>query len=194
MAVQWGLQHSPLDGIESLGIDELYWSRRHQYLTLVYQIDAGAKRLLWIGRKRTLKTLLGFFRWFGPKRSQALRFICSDTWKACLRVVAKKAAQYERRKPRSFTPAVSSPSSPARVGCGSNEPADSARTAPSKSPRSQPWAPTRAGRHPQILLRSRNFFSWHARDTARSEYGCGRAELRDGLLGGGESNWRRAPG
>jgi len=93
MAVQWGLQHRSLDGIESLGIDELYWSRQHQYLTVVYQIDAGAKRLLWIGKKRTLKTLLGFFRWFGPKRSQALRFICSDMWKPYLRVVAKKAAQ-----------------------------------------------------------------------------------------------------
>jgi transposase len=93
MAVQWGLQHRSLDGIESLGIDELYWSRRHQYLTVVYQIDAGAKRLLWIGKKRTLKTLLRFFRWFGPKRSKALRFICSDMWKPYLRVVAKKAAQ-----------------------------------------------------------------------------------------------------
>jgi len=93
MAVQWGLQHRSLDGIESLGIDELYWSRRHQYLTVVYQIDAGARRLLWIGKKRTLKTLLGFFRWFGPQRSQALRFICSDMWKPYLRVVAKKAAQ-----------------------------------------------------------------------------------------------------
>ena len=31
--------------------------------------------------------MLGFFRWFGPKRSQALRFICSDMWKAYLRVV-----------------------------------------------------------------------------------------------------------
>ena len=93
MAVQWGLQHRSLDGIESLGIDELYWSRRHQYLTVVYQIDAGTKRLLWIGKKRTLKTLLGFFRWFGPERSHALRFICSDMWKPYLRVVAKKAAQ-----------------------------------------------------------------------------------------------------
>ena len=92
MAVRWGLQHRSLDGIESLGIDELYWSRRHQYLTLVYQIDAGARRLLWIGKKRTLKTLLGFFRWFGPERRKALRFICSDMWKPYLRVVAKKAA------------------------------------------------------------------------------------------------------
>jgi transposase len=93
LAVQWGLQHRSLDGIESLGIDELYWSRRHQCLTLVYQIDAGVKRLLWIGKRRTLRTLLGFFRWFGPERSQALRFICSDMWKPYLRVVAKKAAR-----------------------------------------------------------------------------------------------------
>jgi transposase len=93
MAVEWGLEHRSLDGIESLGIDELYWSRRHQYLTLVFQIDAGARRLLWIGKKRTLKTLLGFFRWFGPERSRAVRFICSDMWKPYLRVVAKKAAQ-----------------------------------------------------------------------------------------------------
>jgi transposase len=93
MAVKWGRQHRSLDGIESLGIDELYWSRKNQFLTLVYQIDEGSRRLLWIGKERKLKTLMGFFRWFGPKRSQALRFICSDMWKPYLRVIAKKAGQ-----------------------------------------------------------------------------------------------------
>jgi transposase len=93
MAVEWGLAHRSLDGIESLGIDELYWSRRQQFLTLVYQIDEGSRRLLWIGEKRKAKTLLGFFRWFGIERSRALRFICSDMWKPYLRVVAKKAGQ-----------------------------------------------------------------------------------------------------
>ena len=92
MAVQWGRQHRSLDGIQSLGVDELYWSRS-QFLTLVYQIDEGAKRLVWIGKERQLKTLLSFFRWFGPERSQALRFICSDMWKPYLRVIAKKAGQ-----------------------------------------------------------------------------------------------------
>ncbi len=91
MAVQWGLEHRSLDGIESLGIDELYWSRKNQYLTLVYQIDEGVRRLLWIGEKRKVKTLMSFFRWFGPQRSQALRFICSDMWKPYLRVIARKA-------------------------------------------------------------------------------------------------------
>ncbi len=91
MAVTWGREHLDLTGITALGIDELQWQRGHAYLTLVYQLDAGRKRLLWIGQDRKVKTLLRFFRWLGPDRSAALRFICSDMWKPSLRVVAKKA-------------------------------------------------------------------------------------------------------
>jgi len=47
-------------------------------LTLIYQIDEHCKRLLWVGEKRTVKTLLQFFRWFGKERSQALKFVCRD--------------------------------------------------------------------------------------------------------------------
>ena len=81
MAVAWGRAHVDLSGIQSLGIDEIAWGRGHRYLTLVYQIDADCKRLLWIGEKRRVKTLLRFFRWFGRERSAALRFVCSDMWK-----------------------------------------------------------------------------------------------------------------
>jgi transposase len=48
---------------------------------LVYQLDARCRRLLWVGEQRKVKTLLRFFHWFGPERSQALRFICSDMWR-----------------------------------------------------------------------------------------------------------------
>src|SRR6516162_122402 len=93
MAVAWGRQRQDLTGIAAIGVDELQWRRGHHYLTLVYQLDAGAKRLLWLGEHRQVKTLLRFFRWLGPERSAALRFICSDMWKPYLRVVAKKAGQ-----------------------------------------------------------------------------------------------------
>jgi hypothetical protein len=36
-----------------------------KYLTLVYQVDAGCKRLLWIGQERTRKTLRKFFKELG---------------------------------------------------------------------------------------------------------------------------------
>lgn len=93
MAVDWGRAHADYSGVEAIGIDEIAYQRGHNYLTLVYQIDAHCKRLLWIGDKRRIKTLLRFFRWFGAERSRELRYICSDMWKPYLKVIAKKAGQ-----------------------------------------------------------------------------------------------------
>ena len=90
-AVSWGMSHRNLDGIESIGIDEVQWKRGHKYQTLVYQIDEGCKRLLWIGPDRTAKTLLRFFRYLGKERTAKLQFVCSDMWQAYLKVIAKKA-------------------------------------------------------------------------------------------------------
>ena len=90
--VAWGLAHRNLDNIEAIGVDEIQWQRGHHYLTLVYQIDNGCRRLLHIAENRTAKSLLSFFRMLGPARSAALKFVCSDMWKPYLKVIAKKAA------------------------------------------------------------------------------------------------------
>ena len=94
MAVAWGLANRSLDGITAIGIDEICWRKKgEKFLTLFYQIDNGCKRLLWIGKDRTKKTLSGFFEEFGPDRSALLLFVCTDMWKPYLQVVAEKAAQ-----------------------------------------------------------------------------------------------------
>lgn len=93
MVVEWGLEHRVLDGVRSIGVDEVLWQRGHKFLTVVYQIDEGCTRLLWIGRDRTVKTLLRFFRQFGRERATALKFVCSDMWQPYLKVIAKKAHQ-----------------------------------------------------------------------------------------------------
>jgi len=90
-AVAWGLEHRDLSGITAIGIDEVLFHRGHKYITVVYQIDQGCKRLLWVGQKRTIKTTLKFFRWFGKQHTAALRFICSDMWRPYLKVIAYKA-------------------------------------------------------------------------------------------------------
>ena len=92
-AVSWGLKHRDLNGIAAIGVDEVQWKRGHKYQTVVYQLDEGCKRLLWIGPDRTAKTLLRFFRFLGRERSTALEFVCSDMWRAYLKVIAKKAGQ-----------------------------------------------------------------------------------------------------
>ena len=94
MAVAWGLANRNLDNIAAIGIDEICWKKvGSKFLTLVYQIDNGCKRLLWIGKDRTKKTLTSFFDEFGPDRSSLLRFVCTDMWKPYLLVVAEKASQ-----------------------------------------------------------------------------------------------------
>ena len=92
-AVEWGLAHRDLSGIQAIGVDEVFWKKGYKFLTVVYQIDSGRRRLLWIGKDRTLRTILGFFRWFGKERSAQLRWVCSDMWKPYLRVIARKAGQ-----------------------------------------------------------------------------------------------------
>ena len=93
MAVEWGRAHMNLSGITAIGVDEIALRRGHRYMTVVYQINEGCRRLLWIGAGRQLKTLLRFFRWLGKERTAELQFVCSDMWKPYLRVIAKKASQ-----------------------------------------------------------------------------------------------------
>ena len=60
---------------------------------MVYQLDAQARRLLWVGERRSAETLRQFFQGFGPERTRQLRFICSDLWQPYLDVIAQHASQ-----------------------------------------------------------------------------------------------------
>jgi len=91
--VQWGLEHRDLSDVTAIGVDEIAIHEGHKYLTLVYQIDKHCSRLLWAGRDRTAKTLLYFFKMFGKEATGKLEFVCSDMWKAYLKVIKKKAPQ-----------------------------------------------------------------------------------------------------
>jgi Transposase len=46
--------------VTGIGIDEIHWGqgkRAAAFLTVIYQIDSGCRRLLWVGPKRTQATL-----------------------------------------------------------------------------------------------------------------------------------------
>ncbi len=92
-AVAWGLVHREWGEIAAIGIDEIAWRRGHKYLTLVYQIDAGCKRLLWIGRDRTEDSLRRFFRILPRNVAGGIAFVCSDLWRPYLKVIAEYASQ-----------------------------------------------------------------------------------------------------
>ena len=66
------------------------------FLTLVYQIDRGSRRLLWIGRSRTEATLREGFDELEKLHAgflSGLRVVCSDMWKPFLKVVRERCGQ-----------------------------------------------------------------------------------------------------
>jgi transposase len=91
--VSWGLEHRTLAPIRAIGVDEIQYAKGHKYLTLVYQIDAGLTRLLWVGKERTVETFEGFFAMIGEDLSSRIEFVCSDMWKPYLRVIREKCSQ-----------------------------------------------------------------------------------------------------
>src|SRR2546421_12990279 len=94
--VQWGLAHRQLQGVKSIGVDEIHWGkgkRADNFLTVIYQIDSHCRRLLWVGRRRTQATLRRGLAVLGEELVGGLRFVCSDMWQAYLKVIAAKAGQ-----------------------------------------------------------------------------------------------------
>jgi transposase len=92
--VQWGLAHRQRSGIQALGVDEIHWGhglRADNFLTVIYQIDAHCRRLLWVGKRRSEKTLRRGLKALGPEVVRGLRFVCSDMWKPYLNVLAAEA-------------------------------------------------------------------------------------------------------
>ena len=94
--VQWGLAHRQLQGVESVGVDEIHWGRglkADNFLTVLYQIDKHCRRLLWVGKRRSEATLKRGLKVLGPEVVKGLRFACSDMWKPYLKVIAAQAGQ-----------------------------------------------------------------------------------------------------
>lgn len=94
--VEYGLEHRDLQSVVSIGVDEIQYLKGHKYLTVVYQLDANCRRLLWIGKERTQETLHGFFRDMEtrlPGFCISIQFVCSDMWKAYLNIIAQAIPQ-----------------------------------------------------------------------------------------------------
>ena len=89
-AIQWvvngGIVHRDLTGIESIGIDEIQYRRGNNYLTLVYQLDQGFKRLLYVRKDRSEESLNGFFNLLDSKTIAGIKYACTDVRPAYLKV------------------------------------------------------------------------------------------------------------
>lgn len=91
--VDWGLEHRTLGSIQAIGVDEIQYAKGHKYLTLVYQIDQGLTRLLWVGKERTIQSFQGFFTVIGDQLASQIQFVCSDMWQPYLDVIRERCSK-----------------------------------------------------------------------------------------------------
>jgi transposase len=91
--VIWGLEHRVLGQIDAIGVDEIQYAKGHKYLTLVYQIDIGITRLLWVGKERTIESFQGFFTAMGKDVISKIVFVCSDMWEPYLKLIRKNCSE-----------------------------------------------------------------------------------------------------
>jgi len=85
--VEYGLQHRVLENIRAIGIDEICVRVGRVFWTLIYQIDEGLTRLLWVGHDRSEPTLLAGLNSLGKEVCADIRYVCSDMWAPYLAAV-----------------------------------------------------------------------------------------------------------
>lgn len=89
--VAYGKQHRSLEGTYAIGIDEIHVRKKNtKFWTLVYQIDENCRRLLWVGKGRSAKTLHGFLDSLTDSIREGIKVVCSDMCQAYLTVVAER--------------------------------------------------------------------------------------------------------
>jgi transposase len=78
-----------LDGLESIGIDEISYKKHHHYLTIVTDHARGC--VVWVGVGRNSETLGAFFEQLGKERAAKLKTISIDMAEAYIATVGKYA-------------------------------------------------------------------------------------------------------
>jgi transposase len=86
-AVQWGLEHRDISGVQAIGVDEVYFGKKNKFMTLVYQICGLKPRLLFIAQGHKEEALSGILKEQGEAWCAEIRYVCSDLWRAYLKSV-----------------------------------------------------------------------------------------------------------
>jgi transposase len=81
----------PLEGLTTIGVDELSYRRHHEYVTVV--IDHVAQRVVWARPGKDAATLGEFFKELGPERCKQLEAVTIDMSGAYIKAVTEASPQ-----------------------------------------------------------------------------------------------------
>lgn len=75
-AVKRGLERRELEDIRRVGVDETSFQKRHEYVTVVSDLECG--RVLFVADHRTHESLDGFWQILSPKQLRAIEAVAMD--------------------------------------------------------------------------------------------------------------------
>lgn len=68
-----------LSSVRIIGVDEVARCKGHNYLTLVFDLEAG--RLIYVGKDRKKESLDAFFTKIGPEGGRRIKAVAMDMWR-----------------------------------------------------------------------------------------------------------------
>jgi len=89
-----GLDPTRLDGLVSIGVDEVSWKRRHNYLTLI--TDHEGKKIVWGAEGKDAATMDEFFADLGWQRADQLEAVSMDMGPAFAKSARENALNAQR--------------------------------------------------------------------------------------------------
>lgn len=94
-AVERGLARRKRVRVRRLGVDETSFQRRHEYVTIVVDLDGG--RVLHVADDRKRESLASFFRALTPSQLDAIETVAMDMWGAFIHVVRDYVPDADRK-------------------------------------------------------------------------------------------------
>lgn len=94
-AVARGLLRRKRVQVRRLGVDETSFQRRHEYVTIVTDLDGGC--VLHVADDRKREALDGFFRSLSPEQLEAIEVVAMDMWGAYIASVSECVPDAERK-------------------------------------------------------------------------------------------------
>lgn len=87
--VDYGLAHRSLEGITALGMDEVHLGSKSGFWCVIYQIDKGMRRLLYVAPGKCTKAISEGLEHLGPQALASVRFVCTDLGRAFIKSVRR---------------------------------------------------------------------------------------------------------
>ena len=88
--VEWGLAQRDLSDVRAIGIDEVHFGKGQKYLTVVYQLCGGVRRLLFVTKRHDSAALDAILDEAGEDWCLGITHVCTDMWRAYRKVVRKR--------------------------------------------------------------------------------------------------------